>query len=158
MITGRRFGHEGIESMTRLDFELKLDPADPFIDALVMTRWPASRSPMMPSAKSWIDDEEHRTEQQRLDVTVAVAVHDPVDQERHPCRDGGYGGDQAEQRKDLERLVAGVDPEDRQCRCGAHRAEVEPNSAGLAGLSLVEIVTSPTAIVPLPARIRLSSV
>ena len=100
----------------------------------VITRCPASRSPITPEREQLHGgDEEDGAEDQRLDVAAAVAVEDPVDQERQPGRqrqqeDDGAGGGEGAQR-----LVAGVDPQDRRAvaaHVGAGRVE-QPRLAGL---------------------------
>ena len=99
-----------------VDAERQLDPPDPLEDPL--RHHPLAGEDVADHAEGEeLDrgDEEHRAEDQRLDVAAGVAVEDPVEQERHPGGEREQRDEQAGAGEDLAAARSG-------CRCGGSRA------------------------------------
>ena len=117
-----------------LDPERQLDPPHPLEDPLGHHPLAGEQVADHPEGEELHrGDEEDRAEDQRLDVAGAVAVEDRVDQERQPGGEGEQEDDGAGGGEGAQRLVAGVDAEDRRA-VAAHVAAGRVEEPGLAGL------------------------
>ena len=142
-----------------LDPERQLDPPHPLEDPLRHHPLPGQEVADH-AEREELDrgDEEHGAEDQRLDVAVAVAVEDPVDQERQPGEQGEHADDERRRWRRRAAARSGRRSAGSPARCGARRRRSSRTAATRASAGWSRPSTWSTATSIFPAWIRLSSV